>query len=302
MIRRTKAKTAAGNRAQRKKEPVADEGAKTAVFLKGTSTSQIVTDALKDLYALKKPDGVMFSKKNDIHPFDDHKPLEFLSQKNDASMFVFGSHSKKRPHNLVIARMFDYQMLDMIELGIQNMKTLEEFDSAKATLGNRPLIIFNGENWDSTDELRTVKSMFLDLFTGDTSAEQINLAGISHLITFTCVGNPSSPCRFLMNTYNIKLMKSGVKLPRVELEEMGPSFEFIQRRCTLANIDMMKESLRTPNLNKPRKEKNIEKNEYGERTGRIWMEKQDLSKMQTRKMKGLKRKATEEPEANDEEE
>jgi ribosome production factor 2 len=35
----------------------------------------------------------------------------------------------------------------------------------------------------------------------------------------------------------------------------------------------------------------VEKNEFGERVGRVWMEKQDLGKLQTRKMKGLKRKA-----------
>lgn len=35
----------------------------------------------------------------------------------------------------------------------------------------------------------------------------------------------------------------------------------------------------------------MEKNEFGEKVGRVWMEKQDLGKLQTRKMKGLKRKA-----------
>ncbi|KAJ3276732.1 rRNA-binding ribosome biosynthesis protein rpf2 [Terramyces sp. JEL0728] len=292
IINRRKPKTAAGHRAQKKKEPVAEEGAKTAVFLKGTTTSQVVSDALKDLYALKKPDAVMFSKRNDIHPFEDHKPFEFFSQKNDSSLFVFGTHSKKRPHNLTIVRLFDYQMMDMVELGIENYKGLKEFKDIKAALGNRPLVLFNGENWDANDELRTIKSMFLDLYTGDTSMNQLNLKGITHAMVFTVSGPVEKP-KIIMKVYNILLKKSGVRLPRVELEEMGPVLEFSKRRVTLANADMMKESLRMPTLNKPKKEKNIEKNEFGEKTGRVWMEKQDLSKMQTRKMKGLKRKAEE---------
>ena len=64
----------------------------------------------------------MFSKKNNIHPFDDQSSLEFFSQKNDASLFCVGTNSKKRPNNLVFVRMFDYQVLDMIELGIENNK------------------------------------------------------------------------------------------------------------------------------------------------------------------------------------
>jgi len=69
----------------------------------------------------------MFSKKNNIHPFDDQSSLEFFSQKNDASLFCVGTNSKKRPNNLVFVRMFDYQVLDMIELGIENFKSLHDF-------------------------------------------------------------------------------------------------------------------------------------------------------------------------------
>ena len=69
----------------------------------------------------------MFSKKNDIKPFDDFKQFEFLSQKNDNSLFCFASHTKKRPHNLVFARMFDYQLLDMIELGVNNYTPSSNF-------------------------------------------------------------------------------------------------------------------------------------------------------------------------------
>ena len=75
---RKKAKTAAGARALKRKEPVEEEGAKTAIFCKATTSSQVVNELQKDLFSLKKPDAKMFGKKNEIHPFEDYKTFEFL--------------------------------------------------------------------------------------------------------------------------------------------------------------------------------------------------------------------------------
>lgn len=33
---------------------------------------------------------------------------------------MFGNHNKKRPNNLIIGHMFDYHMLDMVELGLDS--------------------------------------------------------------------------------------------------------------------------------------------------------------------------------------
>ena len=71
------------------------------------------------------------TKKNEIRPFEDINSLEFLSQKNDCSLFMVGSHSKKRPHNLIMGRIFNYQLLDMIELGVLDYKSIESFKSMK---------------------------------------------------------------------------------------------------------------------------------------------------------------------------
>jgi ribosome production factor 2 len=76
---------------------------------------------------LKKPDATNFSKKNVIHPFEDASSLEFFAEKQDASLFVVGNHSKKRPNNLTFARMFDHKLLDMIEVGVTNYMSCSQF-------------------------------------------------------------------------------------------------------------------------------------------------------------------------------
>ena len=73
----------------------------------------------------------MLSKKNNIRPFDELNSLEFLSQKIDCSLFMVGSHSKKRPQNLVMGRFFNYQLLDMIEFGVLDYKSIDSFKSMK---------------------------------------------------------------------------------------------------------------------------------------------------------------------------
>jgi len=77
--------------------------------------------------ALKRPDALSFSKKNIIRPFEDASSLEFWANKNDASMFLIGQSTKKRPAGLIIARTFDSKVLDMCEVGIDKFVSMAEF-------------------------------------------------------------------------------------------------------------------------------------------------------------------------------
>jgi len=45
----------------------------------------------------------------------------------------YASHSKKRPHNLVIGRMFDFHLYDMVELGVERMKSIKDLKGAAST-------------------------------------------------------------------------------------------------------------------------------------------------------------------------
>ena len=77
--------------------------------------------------ALKRPNAISFSKKNQVRPFEDASSLEFWSNKNDASMFVVGQSTKKRPDDLTFVRMFDNKVLDMLEVGVDKFVSMNEF-------------------------------------------------------------------------------------------------------------------------------------------------------------------------------
>jgi hypothetical protein len=95
------AKTQRSRRAMDAKAPKLIENVKASLGIKGPKMSQLVGDVLKDLHKFKQPNSTLLTKRNITRPFEDVSSVEFLGKVNDASLFTYGSHSKKRPHNLV---------------------------------------------------------------------------------------------------------------------------------------------------------------------------------------------------------
>lgn len=277
-----KPKTQRSKRALEKREPKLIENDKSAMFIKGGHTSEVVSQALKDLYLLKKPLSVSYKKKNVARPFEDATSIEFFSQKSDCSLFLFGSHSKKRPNNLVIGRLYDAHVLDMFELGIEKYQSMMEFKESKCVLGSKPCMVFVGDIFEQDHEHKRLKNLFIDFFRGPV-VSNIRLDGLEHVLVFTALDG-----KILLRSYKILMKKSGHRVPRIELEEMGPSFDFLIRRTKLASDDLFKQSRKRPKETKVKRVKNISKDAFGSKLGRIHMTKQDISKLQIRKMKALK--------------
>jgi ribosome production factor 2 len=250
--------------------------------------------ALADFNLLKTPLSVKFTKKNPIHPFEDVASLEFLSEKNDCALILLGLHSKKRPHALTLIRLYGHKVLDMLELYIdpEIFRTISQFKGAKASVGLKPMMSFSGTLFDSpTPNAYTLaKSMFIDLFRGQ-EASSIDVEGLQYMIHIAAAeeqdGQPLPQIH--LRVYRIVTKKSGQKLPIVETEEMGPRIDFRVGRTKEADEAIMKEALKKPKQLQPKAKKNIETDPIGDKIGRIHMGKQDLSNLQTRKMKGLNR-------------
>lgn len=113
------------------------------------------------------------------------------------------------------------------------------------------------------------------------------------------------------------LKKSGTKIPRIEVEEIGPSMDLVIRRTQLASDELFKQACKKPKELKVRfsksiilctvvlrtliqefiyqtkTKKNITRDGLANTLGRVHVGKQMLNTIQTRKMKGLKKSATE---------
>ncbi|KAI9681179.1 MAG: rRNA-binding ribosome biosynthesis protein rpf2 [Caeruleum heppii] len=294
MLRQIKPRNARSKRALEKKAPHVLENPKKTLFLRGTSCSQLVQLVITDLFSLKRPLAVKFTKKNPIHPFEDASSLEFFSEKNDASLLVFGAHSKKRPHSLTFVRTFDYKVLDMLELYLQpeTLRTLSQFKGDKPAVGLKPLLLFAGTPFESPTPTgyTLLKSVFIDFFKGqDTNT--VDVEGLQYIISIAAGEEVEgdTPPKVHLRGFLIKTKRSGQKLPRVEVEEMGPRMDFRIGRIKEAEDSVMKEALKRAKGLEAKSKKNIETDIVGDKMGRIHLGRQDLGKLQTRKMKGLKR-------------
>ena len=272
-----------------KHAPKLVENGKKMLILHGTKTSAVLNSVLADLFHLKRDHAVKYTKKNDsIRPFESggETSLEFFSLKSDCSLLVYGSHSKKRPNNLVFGRTYDHHIYDLVEVGVENYKSIESYAYDKKLapkLGTKPFFAFIGEHFESANELKHLKEMLLDHFKGEV-VENLNLAGVDRIFVCTAI----SPTTVYMMHCALRLKRSGTSIPRMELVEVGPSMDLVLRRHRQAAESLQKEAMKAPGHAK--KVKNVTNNPVEGKQGRIYIPDQEVSKLTvTSNIKGLKR-------------
>lgn len=259
-------------RALKKYEPKVIENPKKILFLKGANANEVVQDALTDLQSITMPYNVKLKKKNAFMPFEGRQHIEFLGFKNDCSLFCFGSNNKKRPHNLTIGRMFDFHILDMIELGIIAADSLDMTRARETDAGSlcgKPFFVFDGSEFTTDSAFVRLKSLLIDFFRGNNDTE-ISLDGCDRVFYFSlrsrngedaCVA-PSTDCYgskppsekgntiLCMRHYALQKPFAGAGLSKslknIELFDIGPNFDFELRRASFATPQEFKHACRLP--------------------------------------------------------
>lgn len=308
-LRDRKPRNARTARILKAREPQLTEGRKKTLLLHGTKCQLPLHNVLKTFHTLLKPHSILLTKKNEnIHPFENVDSLEFLASKNDTGLVVFGSSSKKRPNTITILRMFNSKLLEMVELML--VPTAEEMQTKKLPvgIGMKPMILFAGAIWDDASATEQasiyamIKSLFLDMFSGEET-NTIDVEGLQYLIMIAA-GEPKDDQNppIHIRWYKIKTRKSGQKLPRVEVEEVGPKLDFRVGRVRHAESGTMREAMKSgknPHEEFNSKQKNVGMDAIGDKIGKVHLGRQDLNGLQTRKMKGLKRGAATPPSSNE---
>ena len=314
LLREIKPRNARTARIVKAREPQVLEDRKRTLILHGTKCPPSVRSVLTTIHSLTKPHSTHLNKKNEnIYPFEDASSLEFLAGKNDCGLVVFGTSSKKRPNSITILRVYNGKTLDMVEMLLLPQPDPDP-EQRKQTLFRvgvemKPLILFAGSQWADTSSsasaaiYQTLKSLLLDVFCGE-EISSIDVAGMQYMLLIAAPDTPSTtrpqpgsedPKPVIqLRWYKIVTRKSGTKLPRVELQPEGPTFDLKVSRFKEADSTELKDALRKArDPNTARTKKNIETDFVGDKLGRVHLGKQDLSELQTRKMKGLKRSRNE---------
>lgn len=155
---------------------------------------------------------------------------------------------------------------------------------ALVRMGSKPMMVFNGDEFETNDDLALLKNLLLDYFRGDV-LPKINLAGLDTVIVTTAANG-----KVYFRVYGIALKKSGNKFPRVEMEEVGPRMDLTLRRRKSAASELRKHAMKVPYAAKPKQQKNTRTGQMGAKVGKIFMESQNLTELALTKPKALKRR------------
>lgn len=304
------AKTARGRRFLMAKEPKKVEDPKETFIVKGNKCSADISSLLHDFQMLRGSGKSTYYKKTmaksiPIHPFEDEtRILKYMARIN-ASVFALGSSSKKRPSRLVMGRLFNDMLLDMVEFKVTEYNSMKDFvsKSCDSTVFNAaPMMVFQGAGFDSDPRLESIKSMFMDFFNIGEPAN-IVLEGLTTVIVVSAkereskqdkykgfkVENASVPADELASDapqvtfkrFKINFKKSTSTTPKVELEEVGPSFTLTQDRERRAPEELMKQALKVPFDCKEHKKKNVTVTTDEKTKGRLHVGKQDFNIIHT---------------------
>ena len=77
-------------------------------------------------------------------------------------------------------------MLDMIEFGVENFKSLSEFEGEKIPVATKPCLLFSGSLFETHDEMKRVKNLLADFLRGPRIPKVRLQGNWKNLLNYLC--------------------------------------------------------------------------------------------------------------------
>ncbi len=271
-------------------KPKLIEDPKQCLFINTENSTEIMRMVLHELYLMRKEFSKKLTRKEQIFNIVQNKEnVEFLCTKNNTTFFSLSSHNKKHPMDLTMGCLYDHQLLDSFEFEVTNFIPMSYFkESTTINSDLKPIIIFQGELFESDFNYDRLKKFLIDYFQL-YDKENIIISEMRRIIVVS-IENDEKVVKIRNYQINGDLSNKN-SLPKIQLVEIGPSFDLKERKFSLADEVLYKKALKQPKGVKEIKEKNIEKNKIlGEKRGRIHMQKQNLKAVSLKKYKKIMNK------------
>jgi ribosome production factor 2 len=87
-----------------------------------------------------------------------------------------------------MGRLFEHTIMDIVEFGVEDYNSLKTFKIEKISSEIKPMLVFQGELFESNHEYGRIKNLLIDMFQRET-VQQIRLQGLEHVLSFTAHDN-----------------------------------------------------------------------------------------------------------------
>lgn len=201
-----------------------------SVFLRGSSTSNEITQVLKELHDVKKPASRYIARRLDKNPSQSLDFIEAICKQNVASMFGFGSSTKRRRNHLLLGRLYNGKILDMFEFQAHSETTSKKL-SADVSSDSRPCFVFLGECWTNDNTLNEFKNFLIDCF-GVRHDKHVSLQSLGRVIVCSAFNSTRVELRHFANRLQVRLYLSACIPSRAHDGAAGMRHAHFAEMCT----------------------------------------------------------------------
>lgn len=195
---------------------------------------------------------------------DSDKSLKIMKKKKSA-LFIHPSNSNQ---NIILGRSFDNQFLDLINFKLIKSLSSADFPTVAAEVSVKYFLLFqNIKN-------ERLQNFFTDLLC--QKSYEINLSGVKYAWIINQNNN-------IITLKFVRVMKD------YSVEDIGPYFELEIESEFYCGEDLWKLAL---DVKKGKKVKNVEKNVFKDKIGKIHIDRQDLHDIKLKKSRGYKENKT----------